>query len=347
MHSLDFGARGLALWHRCTVTTRPPAEQKQDSTLTVLIAFGANALVAVAKTIAAVLTGSASMVAESAHSWADTGNEVFLFVAERRSDRSRDEDHPRGYGKEAYVWSLFAAFGLFTVGAVVSVMHGVQQLFEPERDADYTINYIVLAVAVLLEGFSFLQALRQARTAAVRRKVGTLHHVLDTSNTTLRAVFFEDAAALAGLVIAFLGVFLHQLTGNAVYDAAGSILVGLLLGIVALVLIDRNRRFLVGQVADDEIEKIVLTALLDAEQVERVTYMHLEFVGPEEFYLVAAVDLVGNDRERDVAEDLRLVALEIEKSPYITEAVLTLSLAGESSLPAPKTNQPQASEPLA
>jgi cation diffusion facilitator family transporter len=324
------------LWHRCTVTTTPSAEQKQDSTLTVLIAFGANALVAVAKTIAAVLTGSASMVAESAHSWADTGNEVFLFVAERRSDRSRDDEHPRGYGKEAYVWSLFAAFGLFTVGAVVSVMHGVQQLFEPERDADYTINYIVLGVAVLLEGFSFLQALRQARTAAVRRRVGTLHHVLDTSNTTLRAVFFEDAAALAGLVIAFLGVFLHQLTGNAVFDAAGSIVVGLLLGVVALVLIDRNRRFLVGQVADDEIEKVVLTALLDAEEVERVTYMHLEFVGPEEFYLVAAVDLVGNDRELDVAEDLRLVALEIEKSPYITEAVLTLSLAAEPSLPAPR-----------
>lgn len=336
--SPDFRAWGGALWHRCPVTTTPPAEQKQDSTLTVLIAFGANALVAVAKTIAAILTGSASMVAESAHSWADTGNEVFLFIAERRSDRSRDEDHPRGYGKEAYVWSLFAAFGLFTVGAVVSVMHGVQQLFEPERDADYTINYIVLAVAVLLEGFSFLQALRQARTAAVRRKVGTLHHVLDTSNTTLRAVFFEDAAALAGLVIAFLGVFLHQLTGNAVYDAAGSILVGLLLGVVALVLIDRNRRFLVGQVADDEVERIVLAALLDAEQVERVTYMHLEFVGPEEFYLVAAVDLIGNDRERDVAEDLRLVALEIEKSPYITEAVLTLSLAGEQSLLAPQTN---------
>jgi cation diffusion facilitator family transporter len=323
------------LWHRCPVTTTQPAEQKQDSTLTVLIAFGANALVAVAKTIAAVLTGSASMVAESAHSWADTGNEVFLFIAERRSDRARDEDHPRGYGKEAYVWSLFAAFGLFTVGAVVSVMHGVQQLFEPERDADYTINYIVLGVAVLLEGFSFLQALRQARTAAVRRRVGTLHHVLDTSNTTLRAVFFEDAAALAGLVIAFLGVLLHQLTGNAIYDAAGSILVGLLLGVVALVLIDRNRRFLVGQVADDEIEKTVLTALLAAHEVERVTYMHLEFVGPEEFYLVAAVDLVGNDAERDVAEDLRLAALEIEKSPYITEAVLTLSLAGEPSLPAP------------
>ena len=318
-----------------TSSTEPPTEQKQDSTLTVLIAFGANALVAVAKTIAAVLTGSASMVAESAHSWADTGNEVFLFIAERRSDRTRDKEHPRGYGKEAYVWSLFAAFGLFTVGAVVSVMHGVQQLFEPERDADYTINYIVLGVALVLEGISFLQALRQARTAAMRRRVGTLHHVLDTSNTTLRAVFFEDAAALAGLVIAFLGVLLHQLTGNAVYDAAGSILVGLLLGVVALVLIDRNRRFLVGQVADDEIEKLVLAALLAAPEVERVTYLHLEFVGPEEFYLVAAVDLVGNDRERDVAEDLRLAALEIEKSPYITEAVLTLSLADEASLPTP------------
>jgi cation diffusion facilitator family transporter len=319
-----------------TASEPPAAAEKQDSTLTVLVAFGANALVALAKTVAAVLTGSASMVAESAHSWADTGNEVFLYVAERRSDRMRDEDHPRGYGKEAYVWSLFAAVGLFTVGAVVSVMHGVQQLFEAERDADYTINYVVLALAALLEGFSFLQAFRQARSAATRRRVGTLHHVLETSNTTLRAVFFEDAAALVGLVIAFLGVLLHQLTGNAAFDAAGSILVGGLLGVVAIVLIDRNRRFLVGQVADDEVEAIVLAALLRQPEIERVTYIHLEFVGPEEFYLVAAVDLKGNDREQDVAEELRAAALEIEKSPYITEAVLTLSLKGEPSLSAPR-----------
>jgi cation diffusion facilitator family transporter len=314
------------------VETRNETAVKKGSTLTVVIAFGANALIAVAKTIAAVLTGSASLVAESAHSWADTGNEIFLFIAERRSMRGRDVKHPRGFGKEAYVWSMFAAFGLFTVGAVISVMHGVQEWSNPEPGEDYAIAYVVLALAAVLEGTSFLQAYRQAHSAAERQGVGTLGHVLATSNTTLRAVFAEDAAALIGLVIAFLGILLHQLTGLAVFDALGSILVGVLLGIVAVVLIDRNRRFLVGEPASDAARHTLIARLAAHPDVDKVTYVHLEYVGPESFYLVAAVDLVGNARERDVAEDLRAIALSVEESEYIAEAVLTLSLPGEPAL---------------
>jgi len=137
-----------------------------SSLMTVIFAFAANLLVATAKTVAAVITGSASMIAESAHSWADTGNQIFLLVAERRSSRQRDAAHPMGYGREAYVWSMFAAFGLFTAGAVVSVMHGIQQIFAPEPAGDFAVAYIVLAIAFVLEGASFVQAFRQARESA-------------------------------------------------------------------------------------------------------------------------------------------------------------------------------------
>src|ERR1700712_56418 len=120
--------------------------------LTVVVAFVANALVALAKSVAAVLTGSASILAEAAHSWADTGNEVFLLVANRRSRRPPDEAHPLGHGREAYVWSLVAALGLFVAGAAVSVTRGVQGLFRPEEASDFVVGYVVLGVSFVLEG---------------------------------------------------------------------------------------------------------------------------------------------------------------------------------------------------
>ncbi|MGH1523117.1 cation diffusion facilitator family transporter [Leifsonia sp. L25] len=308
-----------------------PKRSKQ-SLFTVLFALGANILVALAKTIAAVLTGSASMVAEAAHSWADSGNEIFLLQAERRARRPQDDLHPSGYGREAYVWSLFAAVGLFTAGAVVSILHGLSQLGTGEPDTNYLINYLVLAVAFVFEGFSFVQSFGQARSMAAERDTGTLEHILSTSNPTLRAVVAEDAAALIGLVIAFLGVLLHELTGNSVYDAVGSILVGILLAVVAVVLIDRNRRFLLGEPAPDRVNQAALVSLLQHPQVERVTYLHLEYVGPERVFLVAAVDLIGNAPESDVADDLYAVEQEIERNEHIAEAVLTLSRRGARSL---------------
>lgn len=297
-----------------------------------LVAFGANLLIAIAKSVAAIVTGSASIAAEVAHSWADTGNEVFLYVAERRSSRAKDATHPLGYGREAYVWSMYAAFGLFAAGAAVSILHGVQSLADPEPATDWGVAYAVLAVAFVLEGVSFVRAYRQARSAARRRGAGTLQSVLASSNPTLRAVFAEDAAALVGLAVAFFGVLLHQVTGSPVYDAIGSILVGVLLGVVAVVLINRNRRFLVGQETDPAVTRSMVAFLNARDEIERVTYLHLEFVGASRVFLVAAVDLVGDDSESDVAVALRAVEAALERDPHIEKAVLTLSVPADAAL---------------
>lgn len=309
-----------------------PDKRESSSFLTVLIAFGANILVAIAKTVAAVLTGSASLVAESAHSWADAGNEIFLIKAERSAKRPGDASHPGGYGRDGYVWSLFAAVGLFTAGAVVSVMHGISQLSTKEAPGDYTVAYLVLAVAFVFESVSFIQSFRQAHARAEERGTHTLELVLRTSNPTLRAVFAEDAAALIGLVIAFLGILLHQLTGNSVYDALGSILVGVLLAVVALILIERNRRFLVGEPGSERIRQITLASLLENPEVQRVTYLHLEYVGADSLYVVAAIDLEGDDRESEVASALAAVEDRLEQNPFIAKAVLTLSRPGADEL---------------
>lgn len=326
--------------HNGEQDTEPKQDEKDskhkkgggESLLTVLVAFGANLLIALAKTVAAVLTGSASMVAEAAHSWADAGNEVFLLIAERRGDKARDRDHPMGYGRETYVWSMFAAFGLFSAGAIVSIWHGFTELTKPEEATDFLIAYVVLGVAFVLEGVSFLQALRQARTSAQALNRNTLWHVFHTSNPTLRAVFFEDAAALIGLLIAGAGIGLHQLIGSPVPDAIGSILVGVLLGAVAVVLIDRNRRFLVGEAVTPQLRSEMLDNLNGRADIDRVTYLHLEFVGPSKIYLVAAIDMSGNQLERDLAVRLRRVERDLELDDRIEEAVLTLSTPDEPSL---------------
>jgi cation diffusion facilitator family transporter len=307
-------------------------KQVNQSLLTVLIAFVANLLIAIAKSIAAAITSSASMLAEAAHSWADAGNEVFLLIADRRSDRRRDSRHPMGFGREAYVWSMFAAFGLFTAGAVVSIWHGIQELIEPEEASNYLVAYVVLVISFILEGISFIQAATQARRLANQRRRSVTDLVLNTSNPTLRAVFFEDAAALIGVAIATLGVAFHQVTGSPTPDAIGSILIGVLLGVIAVVLIDRNRRFLVGEAVRPDVRQKVLQHLLARPDIDRITYLHLEFVGPDRLYLVASVDMAGDDLEHSVAVRLRQVERELEQQEGIEEAVLTLATPDEVSL---------------
>jgi cation diffusion facilitator family transporter len=303
-----------------------------ESLTTVLVAFGANVLVAAAKSVAAVVTGSASLLAEAAHSWADAGNEVFLLIANRRSRRPPDLAHPFGHGREAYVWSLFAALGLFVAGAAVSVTHGIQELFSPEPASHFVVGYVVLAVSFVLEGVSFLQSVRQARPEAESMQRDLIEHVLATSDPTLRAVFAEDSAALAGLLIAAAGLGAHQLTGSPIPDAAGSILIGLLLGVVAIVLINRNRRFLVGQEADPRVRAAAIQALLDAPEVARVTYLRLEIVGPRMVSVVGDVDLTGDDSESHLAVRLRALEARISASPAVAGTVLSLSAPDEPTL---------------
>ena len=304
------------------------------SLTTVLIALGANLLVAVAKSVAALVTGSASILAEAAHSWADTGNEVFLIIAFRRSRRPPDRAHPLGHGREAYVWSLLAALGLFVAGAAVSVTHGVQELLHPAAASDFVVGYVVLALSFVLEGISFLRSVRQARPTAEFLERDLIGAVMATSDPTLRAVFAEDSAALIGLLIAAVGLGTNELTGSSTPDAVGSILVGLLLAAVATVLIDRNREFLIGEEADPRIRAAALRALLAEPEVARVTYLRLEVVGPRLVSVIGDVDLLGDDTESHVAVRLRALEAKIDASPAVAGTVLSLSAPDEPSLTA-------------
>lgn len=304
-----------------------PAQQQGTSSLvTVVVALVANGLLALAKSVAAALSGSASMLAEAAHSWADTGNEVFLLIAERSGARPRDEEHPRGYGRASYVWSLVAAFGLFSAGAVVSVWTGVHELLSPAAESGgFTLNYVILGVGFVLEGISFVQASRQVGGAASAWGVHPLRYVARTSDPTLRAVFLEDASALLGILLAATGIGLHQLTGDARWDALGSIGIGVLLAVVAVFLMRRNMEYLLGEGLGPELRARVLARLHEHPEIDRVTYLHVEYVGPQRLFVVAAVDLVGDDDEPSLARRLRRVEADLETEPVVEDLVLTLS----------------------
>jgi cation diffusion facilitator family transporter len=307
------------------------AKSQGDSALTVAVAFTANLVIAIAKTVAATLTGSASMSAEATHSWADAGNEVFLLIANRRGGRDADARRPLGYGREAYVWSLLAAVGLFVVGAAVSIWRGVTELLHGSDSAeDYRIAYLVLATAFILESVSLLQALRQLRRDAKAFDSDVLEYALRTSDPTVRAVFAEDAAALIGIAIAFVGILLHQLTGEVVWDAAGSILVGVLLGVVAVVLIDRNRVFLTGESGSPRIHDALVARLNDFPEVASVRFLRPEFIGPKRLFVIASVDLEGDRVESSIARALRDLEHRLEQDPYVAEAVLTVSEPDET-----------------
>jgi cation diffusion facilitator family transporter len=302
------------------------------SAKTVWIALGANVLVAVAKSIAAVVTGSASMLAEAAHSWADTGDGVFLLAANRRSARPPDRAHPLGHGREAYVWSLLAALCLFVTGAAISVTRGIQELITPESATNFVVGYVVLAVSFVLEGISLLRSVREARATAHLFGYDLIEEVMATSDPTLRAVVFEDSAALVGLVIAAVGLAAHQSTGSSMPDAVGSILIGVLLAVAAVVLINRNRQFLVGEDAGPRVRAAWIRALLEMPEVARVTSLWLEIVGPRQLYVIGHVDLIGDDTESRVAIRLRALEARISASPTVVGAVLSLSTPDEPSL---------------
>ena len=303
-----------------------PDPGDDQSIRTVLVALGANLGVAVAKSVASVLSGSASMVAEAAHSWADTGNQVFLLIADRRSRRPPDARHPIGHGREAYVWSLLAAVGVFVVGASVSVWHGLTDILHgTSARGGYLVAYVVLAISFVMESTSFLQAVRQLGGDARRYDRDLLEYALDTSDPTVRAVFAEDSGALIGILIAATGIALHEVTGNALWDSLGSILVGVLLGVIAVILIDRNRRFLTGEPGFPELYDAAAARIRELPDVAAVRFVRLVFVGPKQLFLVASVDLVGDQPESQIGHTLRRLEHELTANPHIADAVLTIA----------------------
>lgn len=276
------------------------AEEKSESTLTVLVALGANFLIAVLKLIAGLITGSAAMLAEAGHSVADTFTEVFLLTALRRSSKPADRQHPFGHGKERYFWSLMAAVSIFTSGAVFALYEGFATIFGEEKEADPLVGYIVLALAFVLEGISWLRAVKQVRAEAAVENRSMAEYLRVIDDPTVKTVFFEDSAALIGILLAFGGLALHAATGSALWDGLASVLIGVLLAGVAYLLGRTNLRLLVGRQADPGIVRGSRDLLRAAPEVEAVVDLLTMVTGTDQVLLCARLDFVENLTSTDV-----------------------------------------------
>lgn len=254
----------------------------------VIAACAANAGIAVAKIIGFSLTGASSMLAEAVHSLADTGNQALLLFGQRRGERAASTQHPFGYARERYFWSFVVAMVLFALGSVYAVYEGIHRLLHPTPLESPGIALAILGVAVVLESWSFRTALREAR--AVRGKQGWLEFIRRTKAAELPVVLLEDAGALLGLVFALIAVGIASLTGDARFDGIGSIVIGVLLGMIALLLSFEMQSLLIGERADPEVEEQIRGALLGSPAVKRLIHMRTVHLGPDDLMVAAKLE---------------------------------------------------------
>jgi cation diffusion facilitator family transporter len=219
----------------------------KESTRIVWVALVAGFAVALAKAGAAVVTGSPAMAAEASHSLADTANDLFLLVAQRRSSRHRDVERPFGYGREAYFWALIAALGVFVAGAAFSLREGISELVHPSTTSSYTVAYVVLGISTIFDLLSFRQSAHQMSVEARLARRNILDQAAATSDPSLRAVFAEDAVSIGGDVFALAGLALGQVTRSSIPQAVAAVLIALVLIRISLRLVRRNHDFLLGQ----------------------------------------------------------------------------------------------------
>ena len=253
----------------------------------VFAAFAANLGIAMVKFVAFLLTGSASMLAESVHSFADTGNEVLLLVGRGRSSRPRSDEHPFGFGRERYFYGFVVSVMLFTVGAAFSIYDGIHKIISPEKVHAPQVALGVLVLSAVLEGFSLRTGVKEANKVRGNRNWGTF--IRRTKAPELPVVLLEDFAALIGLAFAFVGVALSALTGNGQWDGGGSLAIGLLLAAAAAILAVEMKSLLIGEAASTEVQQMITAALEAGPEVEQVIHMRTVHIGPDSILVAAKI----------------------------------------------------------
>ncbi len=300
------------------------ARDDGQSRRTVVVALFANAVTTLVKLAAGLITGSASLLAESAHSLADTGNQVFMLVSLALGRRTPTEDRPFGHAQERFLWTLMAAVGMFLAGAVFAIGFGLYELITGQGESDhFLLAYAVLGLAFIADGTSWLRAVRQLRREAGRVGKRAVDYARDTRDPNLKMVLLEDSAALIGVLLAAIGIGLNEVTGEKLFDPIASVSIGILLVSVAAWMGRDVRHLLVGAAALPEEREAIAETIASYEEVDQIHQLLTLVLGPNALLVAARVDLKdGIDGERVEQVSTEIDARLREVLPDVTEVFL-------------------------
>lgn len=265
----------------------------------ILAALSANAGIAVAKFVGAAITGSASMLAEAVHSVADTSNQGLLLLGQRRAEQEADELHPFGYGRNRYFYSFVVALVIFALGSLYAIYEGIHKIQHPEELSNAIVAIVILGLAICLEGYSFVTAMRES--IPLKGNASWWRFIRNSRNPELPVVLLEDSGALLGLIIALAAIGLTMITGDPIWDGIGTLCIGILLGIIAVILIIEMQSLLIGEGATPEDDRKIRTAMVDDRHIDRVIHLRTQYLGPEEMLVAAKVSILPGLGIADIA----------------------------------------------
>jgi cation diffusion facilitator family transporter len=279
----------------------------------IIAAFLANMGIALAKFVAWFLSGSASMLAEAIHSVADSGNQLLLLLGGRKAKKEADREHPFGYGRERYVYAFVVSIILFSVGGLFSIYEGIDKLTHPHELENVWIPIAVLIIAIGLESFSLRTAIRESNL--VRKKDESwIAFVRHAKAPELPVVLLEDVAALTGLVFALFGVTLTAMTGDSIFDAIGTLMIGTLLIVVAITLGVETKSLLVGEGATEADHRKIVAAITAGPEVQRLIHIKTLYLGPDELLVAAKLGFAGDKQLAEVAGDIDIVEARVRRA---------------------------------
>ncbi|MGW1777247.1 cation diffusion facilitator family transporter [Streptomyces sp. NPDC002104] len=288
-------------------------------TKAIVAALAANLAIAVAKFVAFVFSGSSSMLAESVHSLADSGNQGLLLLGGKKAQREATPEHPFGYGRERYIYAFLVSIVLFTVGGMFAIYEGYEKIHDPHEITHWYWPVGVLLFAIVAESFSFRTAIKESNE--VRGSLSWGQFIKRAKAPELPVVLLEDFGALIGLVLALAGVGIALLTGNGVWDGIGTLCIGILLIVIAIVLAAETKSLLLGEAAGTEDVAKIKAAVVDGDVVTGVIHMRTLHLGPEELLVAAKIAVQSDDSAAEVARAINAAEARIREAVPIARVI--------------------------